>query len=289
VSFQHETKAGLVTSPSPSLSSPSAALLARRGVEDLTANAAAEEWFEKGFALWNQEKYRDAVRCFARSLRRNSNHAASQFYVGLAFFQGVGVTEKDHVHAVGCWRRAAEQGNAQAQNNLAFAYEQGYGGPRDYELAVLWFRKAAEQNDATAQFNLAVMYEIGRGVPLDLEQAAEWYGRAAEQGCAAAQYNLGGMFRLGRGVVEDSVQAAFWYRKAAQQDHPIAQFNLGVMYELGQGVKQSLEHAAFWYQKAAEHGEESARPALVDVLKRLETREQETADQHARDRQIINS
>jgi TPR repeat protein len=281
VSQQQETKALMVTSLALALSSPGPASLARRAIEDLQANAAADQWFEKGMAFWNEEKYREAVRCFARSLRRNSNHAPAQFYVGLAFYQGVGVSQPDHVQAVVCWRKAAEQGNAQAQNNLAFAYEQGHGVARDYQLAVCCFRKAAEQNDATAQFNLGVLYEMGRGVTEDLEQAATWYRRASEQGCAAAQYNLGGLLRLGRGVVEDCAQAALWYRKAAQQDHPTAQFNLGVMYELGQGVKQSLEHAAFWFQKAAENGEESAGQALVDILKKLETSEQKDADQHS--------
>jgi TPR repeat protein len=276
----NEADARGVTSLSLTLSSSAPAALIRRGIEELTATAAADEWFEKGLTLWNQENYQDAVRCFARSLRRNSDHAPSQFYVGLAFSQGVGVPEKDPVQAAICWHKAAEQGNAQAQNNIAFAYEQGYGVERDFQLAVFWFRKAAEQNDAMAQFNLAVMYEIGRGVSQDLEQAANWYRRAAEQGCAAAQYNLGCMSRLGRGVPEDVAQAICWYRKAAQQDHPTAQFNLGVMYERGQGVQQSLEHAAFWYQKASDNGEDSARRALVDVLEKLEAREREAGDAH---------
>jgi len=282
MSQQWETKTALTTSPSLALASPDSSRLVRRGIDDLAASTEAEEWFENGLALWNQEKYLEAVRCFARSLRRNSNHPAAHFYVGLAFHQGIGVPQKDPAQAAICWQKAAELGNAQAQNNLAVAYEQGLGVARDYESAVFWFRKAAAQNDPTAQFNLGVLYEIGRGVSEDLEQAARWYEKGAEQGCAAAQYNLGSMFRLGRGVVEHAARAAWWYRRAAQQDHPTAQFNLGAMYELGQGVEQSLEYAAFWYKKAADNGEESARQAFVDVLKKLEAREHEDADRRRR-------
>jgi TPR repeat protein len=43
-------------------------------------------------------------------------------------------------------------------------------------------RKAAEQGNADAQFNLAVAYENGAGVPKNLAEAAKWYLKAAEQG-----------------------------------------------------------------------------------------------------------
>jgi hypothetical protein len=44
------------------------------------------------------------------------------------------------------------------------------------------YRKAADQGNADAQFCLAVMYNEGRGVPHDPGQAVSWYRRAAEQG-----------------------------------------------------------------------------------------------------------
>ena len=54
--------------------------------------------------------------------------------------------------------------------------------------------QAAEQGDAEAQWNLAVMYANGKGgLNKDLKEAAKWYLRAAGQGVAEAQYNLGEM------------------------------------------------------------------------------------------------
>ena len=38
-------------------------------------------------------------------------------------------------------------------------YEEGRGVEQDYATAVEWFRKAADQGDANAQYNLGVMYE----------------------------------------------------------------------------------------------------------------------------------
>ena len=58
--------------------------------------------------------------------------------------------------------------------------------PVDKEQAVYWYRKAAEQGHATAQFNLAVSYRNGEGVAQDHGQAAYWYEKAAAQGHAQA-------------------------------------------------------------------------------------------------------
>ena len=52
------------------------------------------------------------------------------------------------------------------------------------------YRKAAEQGDANAQYNLGVCYEKGEGVKKDLSQAVQWYRKAAEQGMPGAQSKL---------------------------------------------------------------------------------------------------
>jgi len=41
-------------------------------------------------------------------------------------------------------------------------------------LAAEWFSKSAEQGNHDAQGNLASLYTVGRGVPLDLNRAYEW-------------------------------------------------------------------------------------------------------------------
>ena len=53
-----------------------------------------------------------------------------------------------------------------------------------------WWRKAAEQGDVRAQNNLGVRYENGQGVGKDINEAVKWYRKAAEQGDAKAKENL---------------------------------------------------------------------------------------------------
>jgi len=53
--------------------------------------------------------------------------------------------------AVKRYRKEAEQGDADAQWNLGWHYENGWGVTQDDAEAVKWFRKAAEQGNAQAQ------------------------------------------------------------------------------------------------------------------------------------------
>ena len=47
--------------------------------------------------------------------------------------------------------------------------------------AVRWVRRAAEQGDAEAQLTLGVMYAAGRGVAQDEAEAVRWFRRAMAQ------------------------------------------------------------------------------------------------------------
>jgi hypothetical protein len=57
----------------------------------------------------------------------------------------------------------------------------GNGVEKDMQRALMWCRKAAEEGYAHAQQNLAGMYMNGSGVERDLNQAAKWLQKAARQ------------------------------------------------------------------------------------------------------------
>ncbi len=144
---------------------------------------------------------------------------AAPAWAGLA--EGVAAYNRgDYVTALREFRPLANQGDADAQNNLGALYYHGKGVPEDDAKAVKWFRKAAEQGNAGAQYNLGVMYDKGLGVPQDHAEAVKWFRKAAEQGDADAQNNLGLMYGKGRGVPQDYVQAHMWYSLAASRLPP---------------------------------------------------------------------
>ena len=82
------------------------------------------------------------------------------------------------------------------------------------------YRKAAEQGDAEAQNKLGFMYHTGRGVAEDAAEAVKWYRKAAEQGHALAQATLGASYSVGRSVPKDDVAAYAWLSQAAGSHVP---------------------------------------------------------------------
>jgi TPR repeat protein len=170
--------------------------------------------------------------------------------------------KKDATQAVAWFRKAAEQGNADAQNSLAHAYHEGKAVPKDAAKAVEWWRKAADQNHAGAQNALGAAYDHGKGVPKDAAKAVEWFRKAADQGNVYAQNNLGIMYSLGKGVRQDSTEAVEWYRRAANGGNASAQYHLGLAYDHGKGVPKDAVKSVEWYRRAAEQGNANAQNNL---------------------------
>ena len=170
---------------------------------------------------------------------------------------------------VAACRRLADKGEAQAQTNLGWLYQNGEGVAKSDSEAARWYRKAADQGNTTAQFNLATMYENGEGVSHSHAEAAKWYRKAADQGDADAEFNLGFLYENGQGVQRNESEAARWYRKAADQGHAGAQNNLGVFYEYGRGVTQDLVAAYAWFYLAATQDKGSAARNRDDLAARM--------------------
>ena len=127
------------------------------------------------------EKSRDkASDCFNRSAALN--HGSAMYMLGCL--------EKDVVKAFEWFQKGAEQGCAQAQNNLGICYESGRGTPRNADKAFLWYSKAAESGYSEAQYNLATCYESGTGTAKDKDKANQYYREAARQGHVKAQERL---------------------------------------------------------------------------------------------------
>ena len=80
------------------------------------------------------------------------------------------------------YRKAANQGDAEAQFNLGLTYKEGQEVQQDNKMAAKWYQKAAEQDHITAQFNLGLLYQDGKGIRQNKTNAKEWYGRACDGG-----------------------------------------------------------------------------------------------------------
>jgi TPR repeat protein len=104
--------------------------------------------FNDGVVAYAMRQYDKAFQTFL-PLAQTSNHALSQYYLGMMYLNGQGVSQ-------------------------------------DHKEAGKWFLNAAQQGVPQAQFRLGEMYVSGKGVPLDFEQAYAWFGVASHQSHAKA-------------------------------------------------------------------------------------------------------
>ena len=183
--------------------------------------------------------------------RAEDGDAEAQNELGECYYYGEKV-EENMDQAVFWFMKAAEQGDADAQYSLGWCYEHGEGVEKDKKKALEWFMKSAEHGNAEAQNDLGWCYDIGEGVEKDEYKAFEWYKKSAEQGLAKAQCNLGWYYYSGE-VVEENKQIAFeLYKKAAQQGNANALFNIGWFYYKGEVVEKDNNKAFEWFNKAFE-------------------------------------
>lgn len=190
--------------------------------------------------------------------------AEAQNELGDCYYFGEKI-EEDIDQAVIWYMKAASQGNDDAQYSLGWCYENGEGVEKDDSSAFMWYSKSAEQGNPGAQNNLGCCYNNGIGVEEDKQKALYWFNKSAEQDYADAQYNLGRCYDDGEGVEEDKGKAFQLYKKAAEQGNIDAQFCLGYCYDKGEGIEEDKQEAYKWYKKAANQGNASARGALNNM------------------------
>ena len=204
----------------------------------------------------------DAFKWFRKAA--NQGDAEAQYEVGLCYANGIGVVQ-DCVESVIWFRKSAEQGDAEAQVALGSCYMRGEGVVRDFNEAMKWYQKAAKQDVAFAKYWIGFFYENGLGVEANITEAIKWYVQAEHQGLDLAQYSLGLCYLNGDGVARDIEKAFSLLLKAAEQGFVNAQSLVGAAYYTGRDgiVEQNLVEAEKWFRKAAERGEAVAQFRLA--------------------------
>lgn len=121
---------------------------------------------------------------------------------------------------------------------------------QDYRAAAAFWRKAADNGSAEAKLQMGHLAARGLGMAQDPMLAFEYYLESAEQGLPEAAVNVGAMLDSGTGVVRDSGAASVWYARAALAGNARAAFQLGLMYQAGNGVPVNDDLAFYWLDKA---------------------------------------
>jgi TPR repeat protein len=79
-------------------------------------------------------------------------------------------------------KKAADTGHVGHIYLYGLLLYQGVGVPQNDKEAFLWFERAAKEGYADGQYNLAKCYEMSHGTEKNLELARHWYTQAAANG-----------------------------------------------------------------------------------------------------------
>lgn len=203
-------------------------------VSAFTPLSAIANPLDDGLAAYETGDLTGAFSHFMQAAK--SGDAEGQYYVGLMYFEGKGVTQSNS-QAAEWFRKSAAQNNADAMTYLGGLHEEGKGVPFSIEKAKFWFTKGAAEGDQYAkqslkrlattdpdkQLEMANWYVEGDKAPLNKPLAAYWYEKSAQQGNDTAMTYLGGMLEKGDGIPRNRTAALTWYEKAAKKGNWIAQ------------------------------------------------------------------
>lgn len=162
-----------------------------------------------------EQDYDKAVKLIKKAVEKNG--IGAKYRLACCYHDGLGV-EKDMAQARYWVEESAKDGYELAQMNVGYFYLWGTDGfEENPKVAVEWFKKAAEQGESEAQLRIAECYRDGIGVEQSHEEATIWFEKAAEAGNDESQVLLGNKYLKGLGVEQSKEKAIYWWKKAAYQ------------------------------------------------------------------------
>ncbi|KAF9971665.1 hypothetical protein BGZ73_005296 [Actinomortierella ambigua] len=182
----------------------------------------------------------------------------AQFTLATKYEKGDGV-EASLYDAFVWYQRAAAQDHTESQWKVGEQFYLGQGTKQNLDDAMIWFRKAADKGHAEAQFRVGWMLSDEDEPELDYAQAVSWFKKATEQGHAGAHCQLGLLYQRGQGVQRSYGDAMMHFYEGAMLDHPAGYNGVGFMYHHGLGVGRDYNKALEWYNKALEHNSSDAQ------------------------------
>ncbi len=175
------------------------------------------------------------------------------------FDAGVAANERGHyATALRAWLPMAEEGVAEAQNNVGHMYEKGLGVAQNYARAMQWYRRAAEQDLSEAKLNIGLLYYYGYGVATNHREAVSWFRAAAESELPEAEYMLGLAYEQGTGIDLDYREARRLFLKSARANYAPSQMMFAFMLQAGEGIDSDPFRAYVWGKIAELNGSEEA-------------------------------
>jgi len=239
---------------------------------------------DKGLAAFAAGDYITAISIF-KSLA-DAQKPGGTFGLGLVHQIGPEILS-DADKAEAYYKKAANEGSAEAMTNLGLYYWQSMAPPNDKFMAQKWLSQAIEKGSERAkralslinggdldqqtarELRLSLIAEPTSSVGLlafnnkDFVSAITIFKQLADEGKADGLLGLGLVFDRGIPPLLDRAQALQLYRTAANTGYAGAQVNLANLYLNGIGVKKNTDEAMKWYRQAANQNDPLAQNMLA--------------------------
>ena len=127
-----------------------------------------------------EQNLKESTKWFLKAAELNDAEALDR--VGGAYLHGAGI-DQNPAMAVSFYKRAiCADGYAEALLDLGLAYLKGDGVPQSDAHGFSLMIRSARQGNAAAQYNMGYIYNNGITVDIDTSEALKWYTLSANQG-----------------------------------------------------------------------------------------------------------
>jgi uncharacterized protein len=211
----------------------------------------------------SDESILEGVDWLEKAASQGKVHAITT--LGQIYFGGQGPVAANPKLCTDYFQKAVDLNDTESMITLAQYYKIGFGVAQSDSKYMELNEQAANAGNAKGNYNLGVAYEFGYYGHVNDELAFKHYFIAANEGIPQAQHNLGARYFNGKGVTQNKHQGITWYLHAAAAGSELSQHCLGLIFLDGDGVEGSDVSALSWFLMAVEQGAEESTP-FVDKL-----------------------
>ena len=193
------------------------------------------------------------------------------------------IEKGDIKNAVPLIKKAAELGNAEAQYNYGYCFQEGFEVDKNDSIANIWLLKSANQGWINAQFKIAYSYATGRGIEKNKDEAFFWSLKCAQQHDPECMFNVISCYLEGIGTPKNLDSMLVWAIRLGSIPNPenlqlsgkvtSARANLAIMYREGRNVKKDLIKSYMWfliYNESKQDFSITVQQQQIDIIKDLE-------------------
>ncbi len=185
----------------------------------------------------------ECFQCFKRAA--DEGDANGLYNLGMCFLNGYGCKQDKNL-AYQAFRTSAEKNHPEAINNMGGFYRDGIVVEKNLKTATEFFARSAKLGNDFGLLNYGLALQRGEGVEKAPSKAVEFFKQAAMRGNAEAMNAYGMCFHTGNGVAKDPAVAVTWFNASAARGFPPAMDNLASCYELGLGVRRDTKQSTIW-------------------------------------------